>query len=128
MVPSREGLIPPGRFIPIAEETGLIAEIGEWVLRSACAENREWQKAGFPLIRVAVNVSGRQITHTPLAAVVKSILEDTGLDPQHLEVEITESVAMSRAEVSAHTLGTLKELGVSVAIDDFGTGYSSLSY
>lgn len=123
-----KGLIPPNSFIPLAEEAGLIEEIGAWVLKSACIENRRWQDAGMPAIRMAVNVSGRQITHTPLAEVVQEILEISGLDPRYLEVEITESVAMSQAEVFAHTLGALKNLGISVAIDDFGTGYSSLSY
>ncbi len=123
-----KGIIPPGRFIPIAEQSELIEDIGEWVIGAACAENRRWQEAGIPHIRVAVNVSGRQITHTPLADIVRKILKSSGLDPRYLEVEITESVAMSRADVSAQTLESLKELGVSVAIDDFGTGYSSLSY
>lgn len=123
-----KGLIPPGRFIPLAEENGLIEPIGEWVLKSACAENRRWQDAGMASFRVAINVSGRQITNGDLGKLVKDTLDSTGLDPRSLELEITESVFMDQAEVSIQALETLKKLGVSLAIDDFGAGYSSLSY
>ncbi len=122
------GLMPPDSFIPVAEETGLIEEIGQWVLQTACSQNWRWQDAGLPAIRVAVNVSGRQITHTPLEDVVCEALAFSGLDAQYLELEITESVFMDQTEVSVRALGALKELGVSLAIDDFGAGYSSLSY
>ena len=124
----KKGLIPPNRFIHVAEETGQIEAIGEWVLKAACSENRKWQDAGLPPIRVAVNVSGLQITHTPLEEVVRETLEFSGLDARYLELEITESVVMDQAEVSARTLDALKKLDVSLAIDDFGAGYSSLSY
>jgi len=123
-----KGLIPPGHFIPVAEEAGLIEAIGEWVLKSACSENQRWQDAGMPPIRVGVNVSGRQITHTPLDEVVREALALSGLDAQYLELEITESVFVDQAEDSVRALDALKKLGVSLAIDDFGAGYSSLSY
>lgn len=121
------GLFQPAQFIPIAEETGLIIPIGEWVLRTACAQTKLWHREQLPL-RVAVNLSGRQILQSDLLAMVKNVLEETGLDPTFLELEITESVAMEYAEETIAMLRELKDMGIRIAIDDFGTGYSSLSH
>jgi diguanylate cyclase (GGDEF)-like protein/PAS domain S-box-containing protein len=122
------GMIPPNEFIPLAEETGLIISIGEWVLRSACAQNKAWQDAGLPPVRIAVNLSVRQLKQKNLVAKIAEILAETGLDPQWLELELTESVIMQNAEDSVQQLHEIKSLGITLAIDDFGTGYSSLSY
>jgi len=122
------GLIPPGEFIPLAEDTGLIVPIGEWVLRTACAQNKAWQDAGYPPMRVAVNLSARQFQLQNLVEVISRVLKETGLDPCWLELEITESVAMQNAEYTVKMLCELKEMGIQLVIDDFGTGYSSLSY
>jgi diguanylate cyclase len=121
------GLVPPGKFIPIAEETGLIDPIGEWVLRDACAQNQRWQEAGHDPIRVAVNVSSRQFRQTDLPARVAASLRDAGMDSMYLELEITESCMMEDTNQSIELLRQLKDLGVRIAIDDFGTGYSSLN-
>jgi diguanylate cyclase (GGDEF)-like protein/PAS domain S-box-containing protein len=121
------GLIPPVKFIPIAEETGLILTIGEWVLRTACFHNKALQNAGFPALTVAVNLSSLQFELQDLTKIVSDILAETGLSPEYLELEITESIAMQNIE---HTLKIIKQLsimGVKFSIDDFGTGYSSLS-
>ncbi len=120
------GIILPGEFIPLAEETGLIVPIGEWVLRTACSQNRAWQLAGHKPFRVAVNLSGRQFDQEDLIEVVSSALHDTGLDPEYLELEITESTIMKSPEKAATTLQKLKGMGICLSIDDFGTGYSSL--
>jgi diguanylate cyclase (GGDEF)-like protein/PAS domain S-box-containing protein len=121
-------LIPPMRFIPIAEETGLIVPIGEWVLRTACEQMRAWRDAGYSSLRVAVNLSPRQFTQPDLAATIRSILADTGLESRHLELEITENVAMHDPQATRAVLEKLSAIGVLHAIDDFGTGYSSLAY
>jgi PAS domain S-box-containing protein len=121
-----KGMISPGEFIPLAEETGLIVPIGEWVLRTACSQNRAWQHAGNTPFRVAVNLSGRQFDQEGLIEVVSNALRDTGLDPQYLELEITESTIMKNPEKAATTLQKLKGMGICLSIDDFGTGYSSL--
>jgi diguanylate cyclase (GGDEF)-like protein/PAS domain S-box-containing protein len=121
-------LMPPMQFIPIAEETGLIVPIGEWVLRTACEQMRVWRDAGLANLRVAVNLSPRQFRQPDLAATIRAILTDTGLDSRHLELEITESVAMHDPESTQIVLEKLSGIGVSHAIDDFGTGYSSLAY
>jgi EAL domain-containing protein (putative c-di-GMP-specific phosphodiesterase class I) len=120
------GMISPGEFIPLAEETGLIVPIGEWVLRTACAQNRAWQNAGIKPFRVAVNLSGRQFDQEGLIEVISSALRDTGVDPQYLELEITESTIMQNPEKAVTTLQKLKEMGIYLSIYDFGTGYSSL--
>jgi diguanylate cyclase (GGDEF)-like protein/PAS domain S-box-containing protein len=122
------GNVPPDSFIPMAEDSGLINPIGEWVLRTACAQLRAWQDTGVAITRVAVNISVRQFMQPGFLRLVKQVLEETGLDPESLELEITESLLMRDADGAIHILRGLKELGVMLAIDDFGTGYSSLSY
>ncbi|OHC62061.1 MAG: hypothetical protein A2045_04115 [Rhodocyclales bacterium GWA2_65_20] len=122
------GVISPLSFIPLAEETGLIVPIGDWVLRTACVQARAWQAAGLPPTRVSVNLSARQFMQKNLAQSVRSALAESGLDPRRLELEITESMIMHNAELFIATLRELKSIGVDLAIDDFGTGYSSLSY
>jgi diguanylate cyclase (GGDEF)-like protein len=122
------GMVPPGQFVGLAEETGLIAPIGEWVLRTACAEAQGWISRGMPPVSVAVNLSARQFTRDDLTATIMRILRETGLDPRLLELEITESTVMHNPDRATEVLQQLKRIGVRVAIDDFGTGYSSLSY
>ncbi|MCS7461389.1 EAL domain-containing protein [Paenibacillus doosanensis] len=123
-----EGMISPIEFIPLAEETGLIAPIGEWILETACSQIMQWQGKGFPLMRVSVNLSARQIQQQNLVGYVGTVLERTGLDPKLLELEITESIAMYNEDYVINKLNSLKRLGLQIAIDDFGTGYSSLNY
>ncbi|AFY35468.1 bifunctional diguanylate cyclase/phosphodiesterase [Calothrix sp. PCC 7507] len=122
------GLVSPVEFIPIAEANGLIVPIGEWVLRTACAQNRAWQLTGFPPVRMSVNLSGRQFEKANLVEIVKQTLEETGLAASDLELEVTESFLMTDIQHSVRTLQKLRELGISLALDDFGTGYSSLNY
>jgi diguanylate cyclase (GGDEF)-like protein/PAS domain S-box-containing protein len=122
------GLASPAQFIPIAEETGLIDSIGEWVLRTACAQMDRWHRRGLPRIAVSVNLSSRQFRQDSLASTIRAVLDDTGFDPQKLELELTESLLMHDVARSKAILAEIKELGVSIALDDFGTGYSSLSY
>jgi predicted signal transduction protein with EAL and GGDEF domain len=122
------GNVPPDRFIPIAEDSGLIIPIGEWVLRTACTQLKAWQDTGVPIARVAVNISVRQFMYPGFLQLVKQVIEETGLAPEDLELEITESLLMQDTEGAIHLLQDLKALGVQLAIDDFGTGYSSLSY
>ncbi len=119
------GVIPPAEFIPIAEDTGLILPIGEWVLRTACRQAKQWHDEGLIFGRIAVNVSGRQFGLPDFPEQVGAILRETGLQPSQLELEVTESVVMSDESWSEKALGQLKALGISLAIDDFGTGYSS---
>lgn len=122
------GEIPPNLFIPLAEESGLILGIGEWVLREACRTLRQWHDAGMTSLNVAVNVSVVQLLRGDFSEIVRRVLADTGLPPHALELEVTESVLMANAEQAAAKLQALREMGVSLAIDDFGTGYSSLAY
>lgn len=122
------GIILPGKFIPLAEETGLIIPIGEWVLRTACAQNKAWQNAGYAPLCVAVNLSARQFRQQILAELVAGILKETRLNPERLELEITESAVLNDATNTIAQLKTLSERGVKVSLDDFGTGYSSLNY
>ena len=122
------GLVPPAEFIPLAEETGLINRLGDWVLRAACTQLQAWIGQGLPPLRVAVNLSVRQLLQADFAATVQGVLAETGLPPHLLELEITESTLMENAQETLAALHTLRELGVRLSIDDFGTGYSSLSY
>jgi len=121
------GVVSPDKFIPVAEESGLILSIGEWVLRQACADARRWHDAGYCMKRVAVNISAVQIQRGNIVATVQKALRDTGLPAAALELEITESVIMQRPEHASRVLHRLRDLGITIAIDDFGTGYSSLS-
>ena len=121
------GQVPPAQFVPLAEETGLILPIGEWVLNTACQQNKLWQLAGLPPVRVAVNISGRQLEHAGFLQVLDRALASSGLDPQWLELELTESAIMGKARFSVGTLGAIQARGVHLSIDDFGTGYSSLA-
>jgi EAL domain-containing protein (putative c-di-GMP-specific phosphodiesterase class I) len=121
------GLVPPGQFISIAEDSGLIEPIGEWVLRTACAQMIEWHNQGLPRIVVSANLSTRQFQRDSLVSVVKSVLDDTGLDPQLLELELTETLLMDDTARVKAILSALRAMGVRIALDDFGTGYSSLS-
>jgi diguanylate cyclase (GGDEF)-like protein len=121
------GLVPPKEFVPLLEDTGLIIQVGEWVLQAACAQARAWQLAGTP-VSVAVNLSARQFHRHDIRATVERVVRETGVDPALLELEITESVAMDNPEDAVKVLVELHRLGVRLAIDDFGTGYSSLAY
>ncbi len=121
-------LTRPSEFIPLAEETGLIIPIGEWVLRTACNQSRIWQKAGLPRMRMTVNVSGIQFRQADFLDMVSDILRSTGMDPHYLQLELTESTIMKDVESTVTKLHTLQEMGIRVSIDDFGTGYSSLNY
>ncbi|HXE38027.1 MAG TPA: EAL domain-containing protein, partial [Azonexus sp.] len=122
------GMVYPDHFVPIAEECGLIVNIGRWVVREACRQVQAWLAAGLPAVPVSVNISAVEFRHLDFIKGLALILEETGLDPRYLELELTESILMYEAEASALVLEKLKAMGVSLAIDDFGTGYSSLSY
>lgn len=124
----QRGLVAPMEFIPLAEETGLIVPLGEWILRAACAQARAWQVAGLPTLRMGVNLSARQFRLPDLPDVVRRVLDETGLGAQYLQLEITESLAMRDTDFTVDVLHHLKELGLEVSIDDFGTGHSSLAY
>lgn len=122
------GWIPPGQFIPLAEESGLILKMGRWVLKTACAQNKAWQKQGMRRLRVAVNLSPRQFAVESLVQDVDEALRESGLEAPNLELEITESTAMHNPEQTAQVLRKLKSMGTHISVDDFGTGYSSLAY
>lgn len=122
------GLVSPQTFIPLAEETGLIVPIGEWVLRQACKQWQDWHQLGLPDMRVAVNLSARQLQHPDLVTTVTALLQESQLPPAILELEITETAAMRDVDATIETLQALRSLGVRISMDDFGTGYSSLSY
>jgi EAL domain-containing protein (putative c-di-GMP-specific phosphodiesterase class I) len=124
----RGGVFSPARFISVAEDTGLIVPIGKWALMEACEQNKAWQEQGLSPIVVSVNVSPRQFLRDDIVRTVADALERTGLAPQHLQLELTESLVMHDAEKFVGMLRDLKSLGVQLAVDDFGTGYSSLSY
>jgi len=124
----QEGLIPPARFIAIAESTGVINMIGEWMLRATCEQGKQWIDAGLPPLTLAVNISPRQFLHGDIGDAVERILADTGFPPSRLELELTESALMEREEEVVALLNRLRALGVRLAIDDFGTGYSSFAY
>jgi PAS domain S-box-containing protein/diguanylate cyclase (GGDEF)-like protein len=121
------GLVPPGVFIPLAEETGLILPIGDWVLHAACMQQRSWRDAGLPLVPVSVNLSAHQF-NDQIVAKVGQVLDECGIEPQLLELELTESASMADADKSCALLAQLKAMGIRLAIDDFGTGYSNLNY
>lgn len=123
-----QGLLSPELFIPILEDTGQIVTVGEWVLRAACIQNKIWQDAGLPPIRVAVNLSAQQFRLNQLLKTVCSALNDSGLEAQWLELELTESLILENVEITIATMHALKQMGVGLSLDDFGTGYSSLSY
>lgn len=122
------GVIPPHDFIPLAEETGVIADLGEWALRAACLQTKAWLDAGIPPLRVAVNLSAHQFRQPDLVGLVAGVLEKTGLDPEWLELEITESAAVEYPEPAIAVLSDLRQMGVRISLDDFGVGYSSLAY
>lgn len=122
------GMVSPAEFIPLAEETGLIVPMGEWILRTACAQNKAWQKQGLPFVRMGVNISVRQLQRQNLIAIIAHVLNETGLDPNYLELELTESIIMKSNESTMAELRELNLGGIEISIDDFGTGYSSLSY
>ncbi len=124
----RRGLVPPDDFIPLAEETGLIVPIGEWVLRTACSQMKAWQKEGLASFRISVNVSTVQLRQADFVDMVTKVLKETGLEPGLLDLEVTESVLVDRNESIMEMFHQLKALGVRICLDDFGTGYSSLSY
>jgi diguanylate cyclase (GGDEF)-like protein/PAS domain S-box-containing protein len=123
-----KGLVPPGDFIPLAEDSGLIVPIGAWVISTACAQAKVWQSMGLPLVRVAVNLSGIQFTESNVVDTVRDALETSGLDPMRFEVELTETIMMRQIQKMIATVGELKRLGIRITMDDFGTGYSSLAY
>ena len=122
------GMVPPNEFIPLAEETGLIVPIGEWVLYTACAQSKAWQKAGFVPVRMAINLSSLQFRQYKLVESIEQVLAATGLESRYLELELTESMIMHHAEETIKILHRLKDMCLSLSVDDFGTGYSSLSY
>jgi EAL domain-containing protein (putative c-di-GMP-specific phosphodiesterase class I) len=122
------GLVPPGMFIPIAEESGLIVTIGEWVLGEACRQCKAWQLEGLPPVTVAVNLSAVQFQQKNLKDMITDVLQKNELEPHWLELELTESGIMQNSEAAVKTLHSLKQMGLKLSIDDFGTGYSSLSY
>ncbi|ASC73976.1 GGDEF domain-containing response regulator [Halomicronema hongdechloris C2206] len=124
----QQGFISPGRFIPLAEETGLIVPIGEWILRQTCTQVKTWQQQGLPPIKVSVNLSSVQLNQPHLPQTIAQILQETGLSPQLLELELTETALMQDATAALAMLSELKTQGLRIAVDDFGTGYSSLSY
>lgn len=122
------GPVPPGKFIPVMEESGMVVEMGAWVIRSACRQHLAWREAGLPPVRVAVNLSARQLRDTSFVTLVENLLDEEGVGPEGLEIEITESMLMSDSARAVIALRGLHELGIRIAMDDFGTGYSSLSY
>jgi EAL domain-containing protein (putative c-di-GMP-specific phosphodiesterase class I) len=122
------GWVSPQEFIPIAEETGLILPIGEWVLRNACLQSKSWQQEHLKPIFMSINFSGQQFRQRDIRELVNDIINETQIDPKYLNLELTESVIMENSQVYLNYMLELKKLGVSLVIDDFGTGYSSLSY
>jgi EAL domain-containing protein (putative c-di-GMP-specific phosphodiesterase class I) len=125
---SEEGLISPSEFIPQLEELGLIVEVGDWVLKTACLQNISWQNEGLPPVRVAVNVSAQQFYRGSIVDSVKRALRESGLAPEWLELELTEGLTLDDSETTIQIMHDLKRIGVSLSLDDFGTGWSSLSY
>lgn len=124
----KHGIISPALFIPLLEEMGLMSEVGEWVLKTVCRQNAEWQARGLPPIRTAVNLSAQQFYRSNIVKTVAEALAESGLDPQWLELELTESLTLDESDATIHVMIELKNLGVSLTLGDFGTGWSSLSY
>jgi EAL domain-containing protein (putative c-di-GMP-specific phosphodiesterase class I) len=122
------GLVSPGQFIPLAEKTGLIVPISEWALKTACAQNKAWQRQGFPSLLMSVNLSPRQFRQKNLVGMIAGMLHETGLEPRFLDLEITEGTMMHHPDEAVALLQQLHRLGVQFSVDDFGTGYSSLAY
>lgn len=122
-----KGFIPPNDFIPLAEQTGIITKIDEWGLRTACRRCKQWQEQGLPPVKVSVNMSQAQFYRTDVLATITNVLEETGLDPKWLEIEVTETMAMQDIERTVNVLGRIRSMGVSISMDDFGSGYSSFS-
>ncbi|MBM7615475.1 putative bifunctional diguanylate cyclase/phosphodiesterase [Alkaliphilus hydrothermalis] len=122
------GIIPPMQFISIAETTGLIVDMGKWIIERACRQNKDWQSKGFPPVYMAVNISAVQLQHKDFLSIINELLNKTALDPEYLELEITESVLMESIDTTLGTLQALKNVGVKISLDDFGTGFSSLNY
>src|SRR5262245_35425012 len=122
------GMMPPSEFIPVAEESGLIVPLGEWVLKTACIQNKQWQNSNQAALSVSVNLTGRQFHHQNLVEKVEVALRESRLEPKWLDLEITETYAMQDADFTLAILKELKRMGVHISIDDFGTGYSSLSH
>jgi EAL domain-containing protein (putative c-di-GMP-specific phosphodiesterase class I) len=127
-IPEKGRIVPPLDFIPLLEETGLIVPVGEWVIREACRQNREWHLAGLENLVVSTNMSARQFYQGNLPEVIAQILRETSLEPKYLKIELTESIVMQDIDMAVGILNRLKEMGLSLSIDDFGTGYSSLAY
>ena len=124
----QSGILAPDKFLPVLEESELIVAVGTWVLRTACLQNATWQAQGLPPMRVSVNISSRQFRNGGLVRTLRSVLHETGLSPEWLELELTESLLMENIDTAIDMMRQIKELGVSISLDDFGTGYSSLSY
>jgi EAL domain-containing protein (putative c-di-GMP-specific phosphodiesterase class I) len=124
----QRGLIAPAQFMPIAEDSGFIVSIGRWVLRAACQQLRTWQDAGLPTMRIAINISAAELRDGGFVSGVRAVLEETGVAPHHLQLELTETFLMQDSTATAAVLHALRQLGVKLALDDFGTGYSSLSH
>ena len=122
------GLVPPDRFVSVLEDTGLILPVGAWVIRAACEQIAAWDRLGLPPLRLAVNLSARQFRHLYLASMIEDSLRQNGIEPQRLEIELTESLLMEDNDATRSMLESFRRLGVRMAIDDFGTGHSSLSY
>ncbi|MFJ5768991.1 putative bifunctional diguanylate cyclase/phosphodiesterase [Psychrobacillus sp. NPDC093180] len=122
------GIISPNEFIPLAEKTGIINEIGKWVKQTACAQNKAWQEAQLPMIPISINLSASRFLERDLICNIVQTLKDTKLEPQYLEIEITETSLLENEEIVFSVLDELRNLGIKIALDDFGTGYSSLSY
>jgi EAL domain-containing protein (putative c-di-GMP-specific phosphodiesterase class I) len=120
-------LVLPGEFVPLAEDNGLVVPMGEWLLREVCRQNRQWQEQGLPMLPIAVNLSARQFLQPNLLEMVERTLQQTGVPPRYLEIEITESLAMNDMELTRSILKRFYQMGIGVSIDDFGTGYSSLN-
>ncbi|TAK74780.1 MAG: GGDEF domain-containing protein, partial [Gammaproteobacteria bacterium] len=122
------GMISPAKFIPLAEETGLIMPIGEWALYEACRTSKKWQEEGYDPITVAVNISPKQFRHQDVAQIVQDVLKETGLNAKCLEIEITETAVMDDVQLAISRLNSISAMGVQISVDDFGTGYTSISY